>query len=240
MPFLVILLLCSVAVSSPAGVKVSTETGYVFTSLNDVRSPGTTGTFLALADDLHSAPAPYLRMEAELPLGGRDALRALYAPLRLTARGHLPRETRFEEALLPQGPAVMALYRFDSYRLAYRHAFRKDPAFELWGGLTTKIRDAEIALYGPARGVKADTGFVPLLHLQWRPGGGATGLLLDADAAAAKQGRAEDVLVAVTRKVREGVEWRLGYRMLEGGADNDDVYGFAWLHYAVPGLSLLL
>ncbi len=23
-----------------------------------------------------------------------------------------------------------------------------------------------------------------------------------------------------------------GYRTLEGGADNDDVYAFAWLHYA--------
>ena len=25
----------------------------------------------------------------------------------------------------------------------------------------------------------------------------------------------------------------LGYRTLEGGADNDEVYTFAWLHYAL-------
>jgi hypothetical protein len=33
--------------------------------------------------------------------------------------------------------------------------------------------------------------------------------------------------------------WTLsgGYRMLEGGADTDDVYTFAWLHYAAVSVS---
>jgi hypothetical protein len=38
--------------------------------------------------------------------------------------------------------------------------------------------------------------------------------------------------------VRAGVELRAGYRMVEGGADNDEVYTFAWFHYAVVGLGL--
>jgi hypothetical protein len=31
---------------------------------------------------------------------------------------------------------------------------------------------------------------------------------------------------------------RVGYRLLEGGADVDEVYTFALLHYAVGGLAL--
>ncbi len=87
---------------------------------------------------------------------------------------------------------------------------------------------------------KTNTGFVPLLnfHLEWRPGGGAFGLVLDADALAAPQGRAEDILLAATWAVSEEIVLRVGYRMVEGGADNDGVYNFTWLHYAVSGVEL--
>lgn len=33
-----------------------------------------------------------------------------------------------------------------------------------------------------------------------------------------------------------GLQVFAGYRTLEGGADNDSLYTFAWLHYAVVGL----
>ena len=59
-------------------------------------------------------------------------------------------------------------------------------------------------------------------------------------AIAAPQGRAEDVLLVVTWSLRPGVGLHLGYRMLEGGADNDEVYNFSWLHYAVAGVELTL
>ena len=109
-------------------------------------------------------------------------------------------------------------------------------------GVTGKIRDAEISLYGPQAASKTNTGFVPLinLHAEWRPGGGAFGVLLDADALVAPQGRAEDVTLALTWDADEKITLRAGYRMLEGGADNDEVYNFAWIHYAVVGASLRL
>jgi hypothetical protein len=31
---------------------------------------------------------------------------------------------------------------------------------------------------------------------------------------------------------------RVGYRTVEGGADNDKVYSFAWFHYVVVGLAI--
>jgi hypothetical protein len=60
--------------------------------------------------------------------------------------------------------------------------------------------------------------------------------ILDADALAAPQGRAEDV--ALKMGYRVGGRWTAsaGYRMVEGGADNDKVYTFAWLHYAVASM----
>ena len=63
-------------------------------------------------------------------------------------------------------------------------------------------------------------------------------LAMRVDAAAAPQGRAEDVLVALEREIRPGLTLRLGYRLLEGGADNDEVYTFTALHYGVIGLGL--
>ena len=63
------------------------------------------------------------------------------------------------------------------------------------------------------------------------------GLLLDGDALAAPQGRAEDVLIAATYKLSGNFGIRAGYRFLEGGADNDEVYNFALFHYASFGIS---
>ena len=109
-------------------------------------------------------------------------------------------------------------------------------------GVTGKIRDAEIALYGPQARVKSNRGFVPLanLHLEWHPRKSSFGVLLNADALAAPQGRAADILVAATLSLARGIDFYAGYRTLEGGADNDEVFTFTWLHYAVAGLRVEL
>jgi hypothetical protein len=102
-------------------------------------------------------------------------------------------------------------------------------------GFTAKIRDAKIELsQGDTTSKDTDVGFVPLLHLaadwqfasHWR-------LLFDFDGLAGGPGRAFDTAVKLGRDF--GPRWRvaMGYRMLEGGADVDAVYNFAWLHYAV-------
>jgi len=38
--------------------------------------------------------------------------------------------------------------------------------------------------------------------------------------------------------VRDDVELRVGYRRLEGGADNDEVYSFACFHDVVAGMTV--
>jgi|SRR5688572_9931359 len=233
------------ALSSPAGagqVEASLEAGVVATSRNDVRIPGGTGSPLSLTDELSSPASPAFRVRAGYRFGERHLVSALYAPLQLEARGSAARELAFAGETFAAGSPLYAVYRFDSYRLTYRYSFWRNETWELAAGFTGKIRDAEVSLYGPQTARKTNTGFVPLLnvHAEWRPSGGSWGVLLDADALAAPQGRAEDVLLAATWQVRPELTLRLGYRMLEGGADNDEVYSFAWLHYAVAGVELAL
>jgi hypothetical protein len=236
-------LLCTLVVSRSAsadGFEVELEVGAVAASRNDVRIPGAGGTDLSLVDDLSSPTTPVFRARAGYRFAERHLISALYAPLRINATGTLDRDIAFAGQVFPAGSPALAVYRFDSYRLTYRYSFLRNEIVELAGGLTGKIRDAEIRLQGAEVATKTNTGFVPLLnaHFEWRPGAGPVGLLVDVDALAAPQGRAEDVLLAATWRVDEAIELRAGYRMLEGGADNDEVYSFAWLHYATVGVGL--
>ena len=73
----------------------------------------------------------------------------------------------------------------------------------------------------------------------WKPSEKA-GILLEGDALAAPQGRAEDVLVAATYRLSDHFKIKAGYRILEGGADNDEVYSFALFNYALAGFIINL
>jgi hypothetical protein len=55
---------------------------------------------------------------------------------------------------------------------------------------------------------------------------------------AAPQGRAEDVALKAELALPGEASAYVGYRLIEGGADNDKVYTFAFLHYAVAGVSV--
>jgi hypothetical protein len=106
-------------------------------------------------------------------------------------------------------------------------------------GFTGKIRDAEVRLtQGALRESKSNVGFVPLLHFQANRALSENWLFrFDFDGLAAPQGRAFDLAFFIERSL----EWNNlsafgGYRTLEGGADNDEVFNFAWIHYAVLGL----
>jgi hypothetical protein len=225
-----------------AQVEAELEAGAVFVGRNDTRIPGKGGTRLSLVDELSTDPAPVFRVRLGYRIAERHLVTALYAPLTLNSTGSVGRDIAFDGGLYPAGTPLLAVYRFDSYRLTYRFSFVRDEGVDLAAGVTGKIRDAETSLYGADARRKTNTGFVPLLnlHAAWRPGQGRLGVVFDADALVGPQGRAEDVLVALTWALRDDLELRAGYRTLEGGADNDEVYSFAWLHYAVAGLAFTL
>lgn len=145
------------------GISADFEVGVVSASRNDVRIPGAGGADLSLVDDLSAPPTPVFRLRVGYRFAERHLITALYAPLRLNAIGVLDREAAFAGTIYPAGDSVLGVYRFDSYRLTYRYSFVRNETVELAAGVTGKIRDAEISLYGSRTARKTNTGFVPLL-----------------------------------------------------------------------------
>lgn len=227
------------ASASSARWSIDVEIGPVFSGYNDVRVPNDGGTKISLSRELDTDPAFFYRFKAGYAFGEKHAVGVLVAPLRLKAGGSVPRVVVFDGVEIPANAPIDAKYRFDSYRVSYRYNVVRRDVFTFGLGFTAKIRDAAITVKsGGAEGETTNTGFVPLLNfgLRWTFADGWT-LLVDGDALAAPQGRAEDVLVAVKYRFNENFSLKSGYRILEGGADAEEVYNFTMLHYAVVGPS---
>lgn len=231
-------LLGAAVAPAASALHVDLESGAAFSGYNDVGIPGDTGTRFSFTDDLSTDPAAFGRLRVSYRWSDRHNLSVLIAPLRLTADGQIERPVEFAGATFPASTPLHGKYRFDSYRLTYRYDFRRGEKLRFGIGLTAKVRDAAIELSGGGiKGRKANTGPVPLLNfaLEWRAHP-AVVLLLDGDAAAAPQGRAEDVFAGAGFPIGDGWMIKAGYRLLEGGADNSEVYSFTAIHYAAVGL----
>ena len=228
------------AYGTPGRWLADAEVGAVFSGYNDVRVPNEGGTDISLSRDLETEPAFFYRLRVWYRLSDRHAVSLFAAPLRLNAEGSVARPVFFDGVEFPANAPLEATYRFDSYRATYRYNIVSRDNLTFGLGLTAKIRDASIALKsGAVEAEKTNTGFVPLLNfgLTWTFADDWS-LLLDGDALAGPQGRAEDVLVALRYRFNENFALKSGYRMLEGGADVDEVYNFTMLHFVVVGPSL--
>ena len=122
--------------------------------------------------------------------------------------------------------------------IGYRYTFHRDDRWRLRVGGTLFVRDAEIELtQGALARANDDLGLVPLLNFaaeyqaspKWR-------LVSEIDGAVASQGRAVDLLAKAQYALTDDCRLSLGYRTIEGGADNDEVFTFAWLNQIVAGL----
>jgi hypothetical protein len=235
-------ILTLLAAPSGAGeLRASLEGGAAWQTRNDFRIPGDGGTLVPLAD-YESGPFAAFRASLDWDLTERQSLRLLAAPLRVETTFTPASPVAFQELVFPAGSPLDATYVFNSYRLTWYWRF---PPGEKWSfrlGATLKVRDAQIALAGDAgRSAKDDLGLVPLVYLGARyQATERFALELEADALAAPQGRAEDVSLKGVFRISDRVEVDLGYRLLEGGADNDEVYTFAFFHYAIAGVRIRL
>jgi hypothetical protein len=218
------------------------ETGAVGTGYNNVRIPGDQGTLFSLKDDLISKTEAFFRLRVNYTIKSRHTLSLLYAPLETVSNGSLPYDIFFEGATFPANTDLTGTYKFNSYRFTYRYEIVLKPKFEFGLGFTAKIRDAKIALASSElESEKTNVGFVPIINFRmlWKPYE-KFGILLEGDALAAPQGRAEDVLIAATYRLSDHFGLKAGYRILEGGADNDEVYNFALFNYASVGIFIYL
>jgi hypothetical protein len=212
------------------------EAGPVWQSRNDIEIPNDgTATRFSLADTAGNGPWPAGRLSFTWNIKGRHGLRLLAAPLGLTETGSLDSPVLFAGEAYAADVPVEATYRFNSYRVTYRYRFKQGERWTWWAGFTLKVRDAKVALrQGGVTSEDTDLGLVPLAYLRGdRRFGERWHFLLDLDALGGGPGRAEDLALKLARDVGDRWRFAFGYRTIEGGADVDEVYSFAWLHYAV-------
>jgi hypothetical protein len=227
------------AVSSAEFI-VNVQSGAVFSQYNDSRIPGDTGTKISLTDDLEAKPAFAFRGEAGYLFLKDHYIGFMATPLRVESTGTVDRDVTFYGKTFPAGTDLTAHFRFDSYRLTYRYTIVDNGLVSFGLGLTGKIRDAATSIEGGGMSAeKTNTGFVPLVNFRLevrflQP----FSFILAGDALAAPQGRAEDVFAGFSWRMNDYLSVLLGYRMLEGGADNDKVYTFSMFHYALAGVEV--
>lgn len=233
--------LAAAALPASADFSLDVESGGVWTGSADVRIPNEGGTFFSLADDLKADdPRAFFRGRLTWHINEKHDLSLLAAPLSMDFSGEFDRPVFFNGSTFAPGVPTSALFRFDSYRLTYRYNLIRNEKVQLGLGLTAKIRDAEVSLTQGGRTVTDDnTGFVPLLHYQftWRFAERFS-FWSEADALGASQGYAIDAAAALQWHPTDNFALRIGYRILDGGADNDTVYSFSTFHYAMIGATL--
>ncbi len=216
------------------------EAAAVWQSLNDVAIPGDTGTRFALDDLTGQGPWPGGRVTLDWQFARRHRLRAMVAPLQISGTGTLDQPVDFAGQTYAAGVPTKATYKFNSYRLGYHFTLFQRRTWNLRIGAVAKIRDAMTELeQGATTSRKTDLGFVPLIHVD------ATVYLsprwwvtADVDGLGAPQGRAIDFALKLHYQLNRRWDLGLGYRTIEGGADNDEVYTFAWFHQAVVSVGL--
>lgn len=215
------------------------ENGLALSGYNDVRIPGETGTLFSLSDDLQTDSSYFFRIRLGFQLKSRHTFSLFAAPLTLNASGRVGKEVTFFKETFPPNTPLEGSYTFNSYRLTYRYDFIRKSKWQVGIGFTAKIRDATIEIEGGGRSSKkTNVGFVPLInfrvlwqfHKDW-------GLLLEGDGSWAPQGRAEDILLALQYRLNDHLTLKAGYRILEGGADVEEVFNFALIHFLSAGFT---
>ena len=211
---------------------VEVEAGPLWQTRNDVRIPGDTGTRFSMSDLIGEDAGVAARVTADWNIDSHHSVRAVIAPINFNDTGTFDQPANFDGQAFAAGVPTQGTYKFSSYRLGYRYTYLHDEHWRLRVGGTLFVRDAKIQL--EQAGVNAsdsDVGIVPLLNLSaeyypakdWR-------IVSELDGLASGQGRAFDFTIKGLYDVSENCSVGLGYRTIEGGADNDDVFNFAWLH----------
>ncbi len=216
--------------------QLEVEGGPVWQSRNNVQIPNdAAGTRFSLVDAIGNGPWPAARIYATWNINEKHGMRLLLAPLKVSGTAMLDAPVAFAGGTFAAGTPTDASYQFNSWRATYRYRFHAGDDWRWWIGFTAKVRDAKIRLaQGSEVAEKPDVGFVPLLHIAGTRRLGTRWLAeFDADALAGGPGRAEDVALKLRYQLHDRLSVAGGYRTVEGGADVDEVYNFAWLHYAV-------
>lgn len=241
--FTIILLSAS---TTYAQLTIELESGAAFNEYNDVRTPNNDdqqGTLFSLTDDFDvQQPVVFFRASVAYTIADRHTIAAVAAPLAFEYDNTTLRDFRFEGRPFGGAP-VTARYEFNTYRLSYRYRLVDQEKVRLALGVTGLLRDAKIELTQGGESTKnTDLGFVPLLSIDFNYRfTDRFDFVLSGDALVGPQGRAEDIFGGFAYQVVDDrLALKLGYRLLEGGADVSSVYNFTYVHFADVGIQISL
>jgi hypothetical protein len=224
------------ALSSTTTINV--ELGQAENAYNNVKIDGKTGTLFNLSPALDTIS--YHRISFITKLDSSTGFRLLYAPLKFEGSKIFSKDINFSGVNFLKDQNTEARYQFNSYRATYFYdAISKKKILFRFGG-TLKVRDALVELkQGGQKKFKKNTGVVPLLYLYSKYKFDNNVLFtFDFDGLMAPQGRAFDFALMAGYQFFPSFNLHLGYRMLEGGADNDNVYNFSQINYYFTALQL--
>lgn len=234
-----VLALVFICTTTKAQLALDLEGNYVFSvPYNTVRIPSEGGTRIDINNDLNRKEEFTYRVRASYTINDRHVISALYAPLLIKSSGYFNQDVRYDDAVFTEDRRVTARYQFNSYRLTYRYMFVRRDDFKLGFGITGKIREANIVLSdGVQEADFPNVGFVPLINFyaEWRPGNKKFAGIIEGDALGTAQGRAEDIFAGIAYRATKCAQLKAGYRLLEGGADVEDNYNFAFINYVAAG-----
>jgi len=238
--FLTILLLLPIILN--AQIRISLESGSVTTGYNDVRVPNgdqNAGTLFSFTDDFESDESViFFRGELAYTINNKHTLEATAVPLTRNYNINTDREINFAGNSF-QGEGITGSYQFNTYRFSYRYRLVNRAKFKFDLGASLLVRDARIALtQSGLTSDDTDLGYVPLVsfELDYAPTEKLS-ILLKGDALVGPVGRAEDVFAGILYDVyKDRLQLKAGYRIIEGGADVDQVYNFALFHFVDVGV----
>jgi hypothetical protein len=228
-----ILFIQGVSHATEPGISVQLELGAAFQQKNDVRIPNNLPSnrfsLQQLAGDGEWLTA---RINWQWNINEKHGVRAVLSPFSYSETGILASDVNFIGEEYSSAEAVAVRYRFNSWRLGYRYNFHRSEDWQLWIGGTLKVRDAEIQLrQGSTGSLDDNVGVVPLVYFAADYRFSQDWLFqLDFDGLAGGPGRAFDVSARMTYESNQNWRAGVGFRGLEGGVDNDEVYNFAWFN----------
>jgi len=214
------------------------EYGQAMNTYNQVRIDGQNGTLFNLRPSFDSMD--YYRFSFMKKFKSPNGIRLLYAPLKFSGEQRFNNDVLFNGVNFPANQLTETQYQFNSYRATYFREVISQRHLLLRVGGTLKVRDALIELkQSDRKKFKKNVGVVPLVYLYSKYKFDNDFLLtLDFDGLMAPQGRAFDVALMLGYFFSPTFQFDVGYRMLEGGADNEKVYNFSQINYYFAALQL--
>lgn len=229
---LLLLVLSTAFLCRPSrATSVNLELGQANNTFNKVKIDGEDGTRFNLRPSLDQTS--YYRLSLIKKFNSPHGIRLLYAPLKFSGEKRFSRDISFNGVEFQGGEKTKTEYQFNSYRGTYFYEVVAKKNFLLRLGGTLKVRDALIELkQNDRKKFKKNTGLVPLIYAfseyKWD---NDLRFALDFDGLMAPQGRAFDVGLMAGYYFSPSFQVDVGYRILEGGVDNDKVYNFSQVNY---------